>query len=87
MSINDGGPAFPVPFNWDADGNPRSSDEYGWGGMTRRQVLAMAAMHALLSNPEHCLGPRSVAADAYLAADAMLAHEARERGEKETTNG
>jgi len=56
-TINDGGPAFPIP------------DE-GWPGMTLRDWFAGQALAGMLANPDSWPEDRGVAA--YCYADAML---------------
>lgn len=78
----DGGPAFPV-----SQEESRGKVAGIYGGMTLRDYFAVKAMHALFSNPtvksinkktgEFVVEPDkkapSIAKDAYLIADAMLA--------------
>lgn len=89
MNINDGGgPAFPQPIA-EVDGTVFNASEYSPkdAGMTRRQWFAGMAMQGILAaDPALRIKPDVIASWAYEQADAMLAHEAMERGEKETTN-
>ncbi|WP_322997910.1 hypothetical protein [Castellaniella sp.] len=85
---NDGGPAYPIPCQFDVSRGPRF--ESGYGGMSLRDYFAAKAMQGLLANPggpiqangmngwslTNCTGA-DVATMAYAMADAMLA--ARER--------
>lgn len=85
---NDGGPAFPIPCQFDVNCGPRF--ESGYGGMSMRDAFAMKALQGLLANPGgpiqangmsgwswcNCTA-EDVASLTYSMADAMLA--ARER--------
>jgi len=79
-TINDGGPAFPVPDSHHANGQV----QYGANGMTLRDWFAGQALAGLLASPR---GPVDggaitdswVAENAYIVADAMLrARDTRE---------
>jgi hypothetical protein len=70
MKTKDGGYAFPRPTH---------EMEYGKSGMSLRDYFAAAALQAILSHEQNILaaalnsgGPQSMAADAYVMADAML---------------
>lgn len=70
--IPDGGPAFPVPLQHDDV------------GMTLRQWYAGMAMQAELissaiADPITTYDPGSLSEQAFIIADAMIAHEAAER--------
>lgn len=66
-SINDGGPAFPVPDTY----HPNGQVQFGSSGMSLRDWLAGEAMKGLLvSDPD--LSYEQTADAAYKQADAML---------------
>jgi hypothetical protein len=75
MNINEGGPAFPFREQDGEGGYER------FPGMSLRDYFAAAAMQGLLANASEVND--ELAAEAFMAADAMLA--ARER--KESSNG
>lgn len=71
MSVdNDGGPAFPVSRDIEADYSAS-----GWGsvGMTLRDYFAAKAMQGEMANPNVSQDAKNRAAWAYEVADAMLA--------------
>ena len=78
MKTNDGGPAFPVnkwEYNVDGGKTFRASD-----GATLRQIYAGLAIAGLLADPTVLVEDgKNIAALAFVVADAMLAHEAKER--------
>lgn len=78
MSINDGGPAYPLPVN---DVQCRARFDSGYGGMSLRDAFAIAALPAVYAESvrimevsgfpdENCRD--GVAMDAYAMADAMI---------------
>ncbi len=74
MSINDGGPAYPLPVS---DTFCASRAKSGYGGMSLRDYFAAQAMPELLraalyNTDQTHLNTAIVAADAYSMADAML---------------
>lgn len=77
-TIDDGGPAFPMPDERDSDGN---GIKQGHPGMTLRDYFAAKAMGGIMSDmamfQHYITRDRDtfghVASDAYAAADAMLA--------------
>lgn len=75
-TINNGGPAFPIPLN---DGQSWvGMNEFD--GMTLRDYFAAKAMQGMLAN-QHCFqasDEQMFARDSYVLADAML--KAREGG-------
>jgi len=80
MTIDHGGSAYPVP---EYSGTGYSGDH----GMTLRQWYAGMALQGRLSGPE----AQSETIDhsvmiSFYAADAMIAHERREREEQEKAN-
>ena len=78
---NDGGPAYPIPCQFDVSCGPRF--ESGYGGMTLRDYFAAKAMQAFLSGHIAHYGHENhwpydqMASEALDVADALLA--ARER--------
>lgn len=77
MSINDGGPAYPLPVN---DEQCRARFDSGYGGMTLRDFFAAKAMQGWLSScgpgdqhPATAGNADFVAQRSYAMADAMLA--------------
>lgn len=83
MSVNDGGPAFPVPseqrYQDPIHGVIRPSDIYGPSpsGMSLRDYFA----GKVLGEASHDLTePDAIAARAYMIADAMLAKRAKAEG-------
>lgn len=78
MSINNGGPAFPVSTMVEERtagyGHQDGPTTYQFGGMTLRDYFAARAMQGLMankSNPLH-FNPEDDAAYVYRIADAML---------------
>ena len=73
-TINNGGPAFPVPFSIDPEnGGPVFAELYGNGGMTLRDYFAAKAMQGYLTHEQAANSPEDVVASwAYSMADAML---------------
>lgn len=69
MTIDDGGPAFPVSGAFD-----RHGERYGYSdGMTLRDYFAGEALKGLLSSEEsNRLGDERLALAAYSLAEAML---------------
>ena len=67
MSINDGGPAYPVPDFHMANGQV----QLGSCGMSLRDHFAGLAMQAIIHDTQ--LGFDAICAEAYQYADAMLA--------------
>ena len=74
MKIDDGGPAFPC------EGGEMSS-LHAHPGMTLRQWFAGQAVVALL-NRSGGWDAKTLAEDAFCIADAMIAHERKEREAK-----
>lgn len=83
MATNDGGPAFPLPFNFNSEGMVHYSEECG---MSLRDYFAAKAMQSIIAHTElvedgkFLVGPapgtsaiENFAGFAYLMADAMLA--------------
>jgi hypothetical protein len=74
MSINDGGPAFPVPAQPDPNGGMLT---WNSEGMTLRDHFAGQALQGYLASfPGHCEPAEvasTIAEDCYKLADAMLA--------------
>jgi len=72
MSIETGGPAFPVPDSHHADGMVH----YGANGMTLRDYFAAKAMQAFISAAVTVVMPsilaKTVSSAAYEIADEML---------------
>jgi len=85
-SINDGGPAFPVPSFTFTNPDGKSCTAVGTNGMTLRDYFAAKAMQGLIAAPRNITEidldawSRTVAPFAYLAADAMLAERAKTKG-------
>lgn len=83
-TINDGGPAFPVPIASDQPGQLVSACELGGGGMSLRDWFAGQALAGWLASfatdAEHPVHKRGsdLAIESYKTADAMLA--ARSKG-------
>lgn len=67
----DGGPAFPTPAVYRADG---IALDYGANGMTKREYIAIAAMQGELAScpPDANWRPVELAERAVAIADAML---------------
>jgi len=78
MSIETGGPAFPVPDSHDANGQV----QYGANGMTLRDYFAAKAMVAFISAAVTVVKPstlaKTVASAAYEIADEMLKKRGQE---------
>jgi hypothetical protein len=71
MSIEDGGPAFPLPVDDDRDCCFRFSS--GYGGMTLRDYFAAKAMQGMLACQVHpASDEHMLSRDAYTVADAMI---------------
>ena len=85
MATNDGGPAFPLPFNFNSEGMVHYSEECG---MSLRDYFAAKALAGYMANPTVLPPDRDVndggkitpqqmadvcAVFAYMVADAMLA--------------
>jgi hypothetical protein len=73
MSINDGGPAFPLPAVM-GEREVISSSDYGEGGISMRDYFAAKAMQAILSSP-NCpieIYTGEIAKESYMVADAMI---------------
>ena len=87
MTKSDGGAAFPQSAI-DNQGRIDYADQMGFGGMTLRQWYAGMAMQGILAHP-NALGKcaqklgesvyESLAPMAFECADAMIAHEEKER--------
>jgi len=87
MSSKDGGPAYPICDGYEREsdhsdrghevGEPRYIPINPRGGMTLRQRYKMAAMAGLITlvNEVDDFGPKEVAYEAALYADAMLAED------------
>jgi len=83
MKRDDGGPAFPEPFTYNADMGPcgtfiTASSATGCGGMKLRDAFAIAALQGLVSSdafhgPLYQQSPEVAADFAWKQADAMLA--------------
>ena len=73
MSINDGGPAFPVPAEDRGPGNIKIAQE---PGMSLRDYFAAKAMQGFLTRWVHRGDQDELARLAYFYADAMLAARA-----------
>ena len=72
MSIETGGPAFPVPFSLDpAQGGPVFAELYGNGGMSLRDYFAAKAMQGMMAGNWNT-NYDAWAEHAYQLADAML---------------
>jgi hypothetical protein len=69
-TINDGGPAFPMPPV--GTGDPRDGMTCGSCGMTLRDYFAAAALQGNIAHPEVTGNRDDIAMDAYKYADAML---------------
>jgi hypothetical protein len=67
-TINDGGPAFPVPDSHHANGQV----QYGANGMPLRDWFAGQALQGLASYVTQGATFDAIAKDAYAIADAML---------------
>lgn len=84
MTINHGGPAFPVTYG---QGSGEVFQLFGEGGMTLRQWYAGMALQAIISKApfdEHSPDEthryyRGCSEGAFRYADAMLAHELSEK--------
>ena len=87
-TINNGGPAFPVPFSLDeSGGGPVFAELYGNGGMTLRDYFAAKVMQGMYNDGSVVAASKlvddsanmdAVARWSYAQADAML------RARKET---
>ncbi|MFH1741240.1 MAG: hypothetical protein ABIH23_19730 [bacterium] len=82
--INDGGPAYPANVfmrSWreQEKDDLRHCEVESIGGMSVRQVYARDAMKAII-NKYGIHSIKGIAAQAFEAADAMIAFEANERG-------
>mgnify|MGYP003423708097 FL=1 len=79
-TINDGGPAFPVPIASSQPGELVSACELGAGGMSLRDWFAGQALAAMTVAPDYSKGPCNyeMAERAYIIADRML--EVRSKG-------
>lgn len=77
MSIQDGGPAFPVADYDHMIFQPETVSETkrDLSGMSLRDYFAAKAMQAIITgnNADHCSLGLGTAKDAYIVADAMLA--------------
>ncbi len=67
-TVNDGGPAFPVPDSHYADGQV----QYGSNGMTLRDWYAGQALAGLEANSSVDMTVEDAAVMAYQLADAMI---------------
>ena len=68
MTINNGGPAFPiadVPY-------PNGNVQHGWNGMSLRDWFAGQALAGILAHPETNDDIETAAVFSYAYADAML---------------
>ena len=78
QTINDGGPAFPVPmFTRQADGQPMTAGEFfeGGNGMTLRDWFAGMALQGMFSNSsiiDTFSAHKTMSDEAYKVADAMI---------------
>ena len=79
-TIDDGGPAFPVPIASSQPGELVSACELGAGGMSLRDWFAGQALAAMTVAPDYSKGPCNyeMAERAYIIADRML--EVRSKG-------
>jgi hypothetical protein len=68
-TINDGGPAFPVPDSH----YPNGQVQYGCNGMSLRAYFAGQALNGMLSDPNCAEGYASAAIHAAAYADALIA--------------
>lgn len=69
-------PAFPFPSVTNANGDC----QYGANGMTLREYYAGLAMQGLLAGAARLINPEDDAADAVVAADALIARLAETEG-------
>ena len=76
--IDDGGPAFPTDSEQQIGPN-----SYHVVGMSLRQWYAGMALQGILANNNLCVNAQADSNQAFLYADAMIAHEAKET-KKET---
>ena len=75
-SINDGGPAFPCPVEFDPNQQLVSRGSFG---MSLRDWFAGQALAGLVFHNDYgCISDEDIAAGAYSYADAMLATRSKE---------
>ena len=88
-TTNDGGPAFPQPFQFrHSDGQPMFPTEYykESGGITIRDYFAAAALQGMMAAGDKWSwrdtdaepAPSAVANEAYAIADAMIKERSRQ---------
>ena len=73
---NDNDPAFPIPHFARPDGHV----DYGFSGLTKRELFAAIAMQGILANPDcNAKTYEAYAVDGVRYADALLAELAKPR--------